>query len=220
MWRGFRRLVGRTLVRAAGEAVSLVVLALLVAAGALWVTGEVRTVGSFLRTTPTATESARASPAARPPLLDTVARSPLRARPRPELEAHTRIFPLSMDVHTVGLALSIVEVPALAPGDRVEAEVTFYYCVHSEGTPIGDGGNFCGLMRDGTAVYPGAAACHYDYLGQTFRIEGDPTARVYRCSDTGSAIDGLHRDIWFATSQEGWDWQRAMGPSAMIEILP
>lgn len=197
-------------------------LALLVAAGALWVTGEVEVepVHTVLRTTPVATESVQASPAARPPLLDTVARSPLRARPRPELEAHTRIVPRSQDVHTVGMALSIVEAPALAPGDRVEAQVTFYYCKHSEGTPAGDGGNFCGLMRDGTAVYPGAAACHYDYLGQMFRIEGDPTDRVYRCADTGSAIAGLHRDIWFAASQEGWDWQRVMGASAVIEILP
>ena len=98
--------------------------------------------------------------------------------------------------------------------------VSFYYCAHSPGTPRGDGGGFCGLMRDGSVVFPGAAACHIDYLGQVFRIEDDPTARIYRCADTGSAIAGLHRDIWFEWSAEGWAWQQGVGPVAVIEVLP
>ncbi len=117
-------------------------------------------------------------------------------------------------------ALSIAT-PDLAPGDRVEVPVTFYYCQDgSGGYPRGDGGGFCGLMRDGTRVYPGAAACAYRYLGQVFRIVGDPTGRIYRCADTGSAIHGLHRDIWFNNSDDGWVWQLAVGRSATIEILP
>ncbi|MCA9851946.1 MAG: hypothetical protein KC461_15060, partial [Dehalococcoidia bacterium] len=84
----------------------------------------------------------------------------------------------------------------------------------------GDGGNFCGVMRDGSVVYPGAAACAYKYLGQQFRIVGDPTGRIYRCADTGSAVHGVHRDIWFMTSDDGWDWQLVVGQVATIEILP
>ncbi|MCH8199987.1 MAG: hypothetical protein IIA54_07980, partial [Chloroflexi bacterium] len=124
------------------------------------------------------------------------------------------------DVHALAQALSIAPTPALAPGDRVEAPLTFYYCQYSEGTPTGDGGGFCGAMRDGSVVFPGAAACAFEYLGQLFRIEGDPSGRIYRCADTGSGIAGLHRDIWFETSAEGWQWQQQIGYSALIEILP
>ncbi len=109
--------------------------------------------------------------------------------------------------------------PALRSGDRVRATVSFYYCRQS-GSLRGDGGAFCGAMRDGTVVYNGAAACDYVYLGQRFRIEGDPSGRIYRCADTGSAVHGLHRDIWFATNEEGWAWQKSVGQSATIEILP
>lgn len=112
------------------------------------------------------------------------------------------------------------EEPALSSGDVVEATVSFYYCQRgTQGLHPGDGGGFCGVMRDGTVVYPGAAACAYQYLGQQFRIIGDPDGRVYTCADTGSAVHGLHRDIWFMTSDEGWDWQRIVGQVAVIEIL-
>ena len=109
--------------------------------------------------------------------------------------------------------------PALRSGDRVRATVSFYYC-RVGGPAHGDGGGFCGAMRDGTVVYNGAAACDYVYLGQRFRIDGDPSGRIYRCADTGSAVHGLHRDIWFATNEEGWAWQKSVGQSATIEILP
>ena len=111
--------------------------------------------------------------------------------------------------------------PALAPGDRVKASVSFYYCeIGTKTAAQGDGGGFCGAMRDGSVVYDGAAACDYVYLGQHFRIEGDPLKRVYRCADTGSAVHGLHRDVWFSSSDEGWAWQRAVGQSVNIEVLP
>lgn len=111
--------------------------------------------------------------------------------------------------------------PALGGGERASATLSFYYCVQGpQVSAVGDGGGFCGAMRDGTVVYPGAAACDVAYLGQEFRIEGDPHERVYRCADTGSAVHGMHRDIWFHSSDEGWDWQRTVGHTATIEILP
>ena len=110
--------------------------------------------------------------------------------------------------------------PELEPGHRVVATVSFYYCSSGSGYgPAGDGGAWCGVMRDGTVVYSGAAACDYEYLGQRFRIEGDPTGRVYTCNDTGSKVHGLHRDIWFQTSDEGWRWQRDVGKRVVIEIV-
>ncbi|MGE3961661.1 MAG: hypothetical protein AB7F65_08290 [Dehalococcoidia bacterium] len=111
--------------------------------------------------------------------------------------------------------------PDLVAGDVITATVSFYYCeLGAKGRHPGDGGNFCGVMRDGSVVYPGAAACAYRYLGQQFRIVGDPTGRVYRCADTGSAVHGVHRDIWFHSSDEGWEWQLEVGQVATIEILP
>ena len=119
------------------------------------------------------------------------------------------------------LAASADTEPDLGPGERAQATISFYYCEPGAlGLHPGDGGGFCGVMRDGTVVYPGAAACAYVYLGQQFRIVGDPLERIYRCADTGSAVHGLHRDIWFMTSDEGWAWQLAVGQTATIEILP
>src|SRR5690606_22474680 len=47
--------------------------------------------------------------------------------------------------------------PTLVAGDRVTATLSFYYCERgTKGRPAGDGGNFCGAMRDGTVVYDGA----------------------------------------------------------------
>jgi 3D (Asp-Asp-Asp) domain-containing protein len=114
-----------------------------------------------------------------------------------------------------------VATPVLKPGQRVDVPVTFYYCQPGgPSAPAGDGGGFCGAMRDGSSVYSGAAACDYAYLGQLFKIVGDPTHRIYKCADTGSAIHGLHRDIWFNSSDDGWVWQHAVGRTATIEILP
>ena len=118
-------------------------------------------------------------------------------------------------------AVPVATVQPLQAGDRITVPVTFYYCEDTTGGQRqGDGGGFCGLMRNGTSVHSGAAACDVAYLGQRFRIEGDPTARTYVCADTGSAIRNQHRDIWFLSNGAGWAWQQAMGSSAVIEILP
>ena len=118
-----------------------------------------------------------------------------------------------------------VETPSATPvlnvGNQITATVSFYYCrPGDQGLHPGDGGGFCGHMRDGDLVYAGAAACAYQYLGQRFRIQGDPLDRVYTCADTGNAVLGLHRDIWFYDSDDGWDWQRQIGQAAVIEIVP
>jgi hypothetical protein len=75
-------------------------------------------------------------------------------------------------------------------------------------------------MANGAPVHSGAAACAHQYLGQQFRIMNDPTDRIYTCADTGSAVGGQHRDIWFATADEARQWYRVVGPTAVIEILP
>ncbi len=110
---------------------------------------------------------------------------------------------------------------ALEAGDRITVPVTFYYCEDTTGgARSGDGGGFCGAMRNGVVAHPGAAACDAAYLGQRFIIEGDPTERTYVCADTGGGIHSQHRDIWFLSSSEGWAWQAVVGRSAVIQILP
>ncbi len=124
-------------------------------------------------------------------------------------------------IETSIAAMAVAPEPIVVPGDRVQATVSFYYCEPgARGLHPGDGGGFCGVMRNGQGVFPGAAACAYQYLGQRFRIESDPTERVYVCADTGNAVAGMHRDIWFMDSDEGWAWQMDVGQVAMIEILP
>ena len=113
-----------------------------------------------------------------------------------------------------------VSTPELALGDRPRVTVSFYYCEEAAGGyNRGDGGGFCGRARDGSYVRPGVAACDPAYLGQRFRIEGDPTGRVYTCADTGSAVHGMHRDIWFLDNRDGWGWQSAVGAMATIEVV-
>jgi hypothetical protein len=108
--------------------------------------------------------------------------------------------------------------PPLATGEVIEATVSFYYCLQGNASG-GDGGGFCGPMRDGTVVYQGAAACAYTYLGQRFRIVGDPTGRVYTCHDTGNLVDGRHRDIFFYFAEDGWAWLSQVGTPAILEIV-
>jgi len=108
----------------------------------------------------------------------------------------------------------------LQAGDRPMATVSFYYCEEIASYSSGDGGGFCGLARDGTRVRSGVAACDVAYLGQRFVIEGDPSGRTYVCADTGSAVRGLHRDIWFMSNRDGWTWQQSVGEQAVIRILP
>ena len=99
--------------------------------------------------------------------------------------------------------------------------LSFYYCesVDPNKYPVGDGGNFCEIMRNGQKVYPGAAACAYRFLGQRFTIFNDPLGLIYECADTGNLVLGWHRDIWFQTNKEGWEWIKVVGDTADIIIL-
>jgi hypothetical protein len=105
--------------------------------------------------------------------------------------------------------------------DQRTATISYYYCEQgSNSAAIGDGGGFCGAMASGQIVYEGAAACAPGYMGQRFTIIGDPSGRTYTCADTGSAVSGEHRDIFFQNSDDAWVWWVAMGTNvATIEIV-
>ena len=211
-----RRWLAQVLLRAGGRSAALLLLALLFGALAYRLTAS---DGADAVARPPGPEAASELTADRTPLLEG---RRLRSRPDAEPEAVARMAPPAPEIHTLAQTLSVAAAPPpeLAPGDRLLVTLSFYYCEYSEGTPRGDGGGFCGVTRDGSIVYPGAAACDISYLGQLFRIDGDPAERIYRCADTGSAVGGTHRDIWFQSSAEGWSWQRYVGDRAQIEILP
>ncbi len=143
----------------------------------------------------------------------------LRSQPRTLSIAPPARQPVAQDGRVVA-AQAAPDAPATAAGARVTADVTYYYCQAGPTGPIGDGGGFCGRMANGQVVHSGAAACSAQYLGQRFRILGDPTGRTYTCADTGSAVHGEHRDIWFNTNDEGARWQAVVGLSAVIQVLP
>lgn len=139
----------------------------------------------------------------------------------PAAETSTQPFEASR-VEAAPIEAPRAPVPALLPGDTVGGvTLSFYYCQTGQNAAVvGDGGGFCGVMRDGSVVRPGAAACDFAYLGQRFRIEGDPDQREYVCSDTGNLVHGLHRDIWFNVADNGADWLLKVGRVAVIRILP
>lgn len=104
--------------------------------------------------------------------------------------------------------------------ETVEVTLSYYYC--TQGTiaaSIGDGGGWCGAMANGEVVHQGAAACARSRLGERFRIVGDPLGLTYECKDTGSAVHGHHRDIFFDLSDDGYRWIVEVGYTAVIEIL-
>lgn len=109
--------------------------------------------------------------------------------------------------------------PEVEPVERFKVTLTYYYCRQGS-VGIGDGGGYCGRAADGTPVAPGVAACARHLLGQRFRIVGDPNDLTYTCADIGSAVVAGHRDIWFATSDEGYGWWREMDGRGVIEVLP
>ncbi len=110
--------------------------------------------------------------------------------------------------------------PTPIASNKVLATISYYYCTQgSIAASIGDGGGFCGGMANGETVHAGAASCASAHMGQQFRIDGDPTDRIYTCADTGGAVTGEHRDIWFANSDEGYLWWQAVGPSALVQIV-
>ena len=111
--------------------------------------------------------------------------------------------------------------PTATEREVVEARITYFYC--RQGTiaaGIGDGGNWCEAMANGEVVHKGAAACSRENFGQRFRINGDPRDLIYTCKDTGSAVAGEHRDIWFENSDDGYNWSQQVGDYARVEILP
>jgi hypothetical protein len=111
--------------------------------------------------------------------------------------------------------------PSSVDSTYFETSITYYYCVPgADPRSHGDGGGYCGTMANGQVVFEGAAACRPGLLGQRFRIEGDPTQRVYVCTDTGGSVLQDHRDIWFMNSDDGYAWWSALGDRAFIEILP
>ena len=75
-------------------------------------------------------------------------------------------------------------------------------------------------MANGEIVHEGAAACSRDNFRQRFRIIGDPNGLIYTCTDTGNAVHGEQRDIWFDNSDDGLNWIREVGTTALVEILP
>ena len=114
-----------------------------------------------------------------------------------------------------------VEVPDSASAEPRVDRISNYYCEQGEiATGIGDGGGWCGAMRNGEIVHAGAAACAPDKLGMRFWILGDPTERMYTRADTGGAVGSGHRDIWFADSDEGYLWWQQVGPLAEVMQFP
>jgi hypothetical protein len=110
--------------------------------------------------------------------------------------------------------------PEPAPVDQRTASITYYYCTQgSIPAGIGDGGGWCGGMANGETVYEGAASCASQYLGQQFKILGDPNERIYTCADTGGGVTGEHRDIFFNNSDDGYQWWLQVGSTATIEIV-
>lgn len=107
------------------------------------------------------------------------------------------------------------------PARALQVPVTYYYCVQKAGGGAGDGGGFCGAMRNGQIVHAGAASCSGANFGQRFRILGDPTELIYACKDTGGGVGAEHRDIWFANSDEAYTWWRTVAPGgyATIEVV-
>ena len=56
--------------------------------------------------------------------------------------------------------------------------------------------------------------------GQRFTIQGNPTGRTYTCADTGNAVAGEHRDIFFQNNYGTWAWWVQQGSNiATIEIV-
>lgn len=106
--------------------------------------------------------------------------------------------------------------PPATPAGTLE-RITYYFCERGTNPASwGDGGGFCGYMRNGEIVHPGAASCGREQFGRRFRIEGDPTGRTYTCTDTGGGVYGGHRDVWFFNSDDGYAWRGAVGEYATV----
>ena len=111
--------------------------------------------------------------------------------------------------------------PVVKPARALTVPLTYYYCTQTSGGGAGDGGGFCGPMRNGQIVHRGAASCAGVNFGQKFRVIGDPSETTFTCMDTGGGVGAEHRDIWFATSDEAFTWWKTVAPGgyATIEVV-
>ena len=148
-----------------------------------------------------------------------VASMPVEERALALSVAEPPAAPPPVQPQPVAASLPTTPAPPLGAGDKYEASLSFYYCGANGGPRMGDGGGFCGHMANGQVVHHGAAACAAAYMGQRFRVEGDPYGRIYTCTDTGGAVGGMHRDIWFDDAGVGWAWLQTVGFTATIEIV-
>jgi hypothetical protein len=99
---------------------------------------------------------------------------------------------------------------SIAPGTRLASTVTFYACV---------GNGFCGGTASGLQVAAGHAACSYNLpFGTKFQVEGDPSGRVFTCTDRG-ALSATWVDVWFYDVAEGYAWQSIVGTRSNIVIV-
>ena len=90
-------------------------------------------------------------------------------------------------------------VPWKRYGPSVEVYLTAYYCSRVPGWPLGDGGGYCGAMRNGEVVHWGAAACgDYWPLGTVLDIAG---YGVVTCKDTGH-LGWTQVDIFMPTNAD------------------
>lgn len=216
-----------SLSRSAGRALRRALVRAAVAAGTGLVVAVAIGVGAFVLGVrpPAAIGGATSAAASMIPTAPAELRSLFvrteRADPAPTvIPASARPFEASR-AEAASTDVAPVAAPLLRAGDRIGVTVSFYYCEAGANPRVyGDGGGFCGHMRDGSVVRPGAAACDVSYLGQRFRIEGDPDQREYVCNDTGNLVHGLHRDIWFNVADDGADWLLKVGREAVIQVLP
>lgn len=119
--------------------------------------------------------------------------------------AQRRALPLRNSGGAVAWQTSSIEA-----GTRLVSALTFYACI---------GNGFCGNMASGVQVSEGYAACSYNLpFGTKFRVEGDPSGRVFTCADRG-ALGGSHVDVFFWDAADGYAWQSMVGTSGAIIIV-
>ena len=98
----------------------------------------------------------------------------------------------------------------MTAGSRLGTRITYYDC---------DTSGFCGNMASGIPVSDGFAACSYNMpFGTKFRIEGDPTSRVWTCGDRG-LLSSTHVDVWFYHWSDGSAYQSLVGSYGTITII-
>jgi hypothetical protein len=108
------------------------------------------------------------------------------------------------------LVVTVQAAPATVLLQIHDVNLTFYDCAEQ---------GFCGAMFNGIDVYEGAAACSWDLeIGTLFRVVGDPTLRVYECTDRGHLSDTWVDIFWYYPA-DGWAWQDIVGRYGTIEVV-